>query len=245
MQPATELAAAVEVAAVVLAGGASVRLAAAIPKPFRQLGGRPMLDYSLSAFAGATSVTSIVVVLPASLLGAMTDSLLSAPKVRAVTAGGPSRQESLLRGLAVIPDDASVVAVHDAARPLITPGIIDRVVAGVSEGFSGAVCAIPLDDAIKRVGEGDEILGPRSRVGLWRAQTPQVFRRDCLETALAQAIAAGVVCDDCSEMATRAGYRVRVVQGDPRNVKVTRPGDLELCERLLGGDGAGDVGRGA
>jgi 2-C-methyl-D-erythritol 4-phosphate cytidylyltransferase len=70
-------------------------------------------------------------------------------------------------------------------------------------------------------------------VGLWRAQTPQAFRRDCIEASVKQAVADGVACDDCSEMATRAGYRIRVVAGSVRNMKITRPGDIELCHALL------------
>jgi 2-C-methyl-D-erythritol 4-phosphate cytidylyltransferase len=156
-------------------------------------------------------------------------------KVVAVTGGGGLRQESLARGLACVPPGVEIVAVHDAARPMVTSAVIDGVVAGVADGFDGAVAAVPVDDAIKEVAEGGEILEPRSRGGLWRAQTPQAFVRACLETALARALADGIACDDCSEMATRVGYRVRVVPGDPRNIKVTRPGDLDLCERLLGG----------
>lgn len=218
---------------VVLAAGRSERLADPVPKPFRLLAGRRMLDYSLDAFAEVPIVASIVVVVPASLRDSMEASLLSAPKVRAVAAGGPSRQESLDRGLACIPVEATMVMVHDAARPFVTPGIIERVSDGVSGGFDGAIAAIPVDDAIKEVGAGGEIQGPRSRVGLWRAQTPQAFDRDCLEASLARTLAAGVICDDCSEMVTGMGYRVRVVPGDPRNIKVTRPDDFDLCERLL------------
>src|SRR6266705_6082011 len=89
--------------------------------------------------------------------------------------------------------------------------------------WSSDVCSSDL-------GEAGAILGLRSRVGLWRAQTPQAFRRDCIEASVKQAVADGVACDDCSEMVTRAGYRVRVVAGSVRNMKITRPGDIELCE---------------
>src|SRR5207302_215160 len=82
-----------------------------------------------------------------------------------------------------------VVVVHDAARPMVSPAFIDTVVAGVAEGFDGAISAVPIDDAIKEVAGGGEILAPRSRQGLWRAQTPQAFARECLETSLAKALA--------------------------------------------------------
>jgi len=223
-------------AAVLLAAGRSERLAGSVPKPFVSLGGRRVLDYSLAALGDAPGIESIVVVVPDHLRHALAGDLLAVPKVVAVVAGGPSRQGSLVLGLASVAQaapTAGVVAVHDAARPLVTPGIVEAVVGAVAGEFDGAVAAIPLDDAVKEVGDAGAILGLRSRVGLWRAQTPQAFRRDCIEVSVKQAVADGVACDDCSEMVTRAGYRVRVVVGSVRNMKITRPGDIELCQALL------------
>jgi 2-C-methyl-D-erythritol 4-phosphate cytidylyltransferase len=213
-----------------------------MPKPFLMLAGRRVLDYSLAALGDAPSVGSVVVVVPEALRDELEGQLLAMPKVVAVLAGGPSRQESLALGLAGLASLAGrpgvlgvpgVIAVHDAARPLVTAEIFEDVVGAVSGEFDGAIAAIPVDDALKQVGDGDGIVGPRSRGGLWRAQTPQAFRRDCIEVSVKQALADGVVCDDCSEMATRAGYRIRVVAGSARNVKITRPGDIELCRALL------------
>jgi 2-C-methyl-D-erythritol 4-phosphate cytidylyltransferase len=210
-----------------------------MPKPFLMLAGRRVLDYSLAALGDAPSVGSVVVVVPEALRDELEGQLLAMPKVVAVLAGGPSRQESLALGLAGLAGRPGVlgvpgvIAVHDAARPLVTPEIFEDVVGAVSGEFDGAIAAIPVDDALKQVGDGDGIVGPRSRGGLWRAQTPQAFRRDCIEVSVKQALADGVVCDDCSEMATRAGYRIRVVAGSARNVKITRPGDIELCRALL------------
>jgi len=227
-------------AAVVLAAGRSERLAGSVPKPFLSLAGRRVLDYSLAALRDAPSVGSIVVVVPEALRSSLEGDLLAVPKVVAVVAGGPSRQGSLVLGLASVARVAAaagVVAVHDAARPLVTPGIVEEVVGAVAGEFDGAIAAIPLDDAVKEVGDAGAILGLRSRVGLWRAQTPQAFRRDCIEASVKQAVADGVACDDCSEMATRAGYRVRVVASSVRNMKITRPGDIELCQALLAATG--------
>ena len=223
-------------AAVVLAAGRSERLACSVPKPFLSLAGRRVLDYSLAALGDAPSIGSIVVVVPEALRTVAEADLLAVPKVIGVVAGGPSRQGSLLLGLARVARldvGAGVIAVHDAARPLVTSALVEEVVGAVSGEFDGAIAAIPLDDAVKEVGRTGAILGPHSRVGLWRAQTPQAFRRDCIEASVKQAVAEGVDCDDCSEMATRAGYRVKVVTGSVRNVKITRPGDIELCQALL------------
>jgi 2-C-methyl-D-erythritol 4-phosphate cytidylyltransferase len=195
-----------------------------------------MVDYSLAAFAAAEAVTSIVVAVPAGLSEELRAEIAAQPKVSSVVDGGEARQDSLARALRAVPVEVEVVAVHDAARPLVTSTVIGAVLAALA-GADGAIAAIPLDDAVKDVAEGGLIRGPRSRAGLWRAQTPQAFRRASLETALERAIADGVVCDDCSEMATRIGYRVVVVPGSPRNLKVTRGADLELCEALLAGGG--------
>ena len=220
--------------AIVLAAGSSLRLAGALPKPFRPLAGRPVLEYSLRAFAAVPSVGAVVVVVPNGQRGAAERTCAAFPVVVAVTLGGALRQDSLACGLACLPAGVEVVAVHDAARPMISPEVIAAVLAGVGEGFDGAIAALPLDDALKEVDQEGEIRAARSRAGLWRAQTPQAFTRSCLDDALAQARRDGEPCDDCSQMATRAGYRVRVVNGDPLNLKVTRPADLDLCERLLG-----------
>jgi len=179
-------------------------------------------------------------VVPEAFRNALEGDLLAVPKVIAVVAGGPSRQVSLLlglAGLARLAAGAGVIAVHDAARPLVTSKLVEEVVGAVSGEFDGAIAAIPLDDAVKEVGRTGAILGPHSRVGLWRAQTPQAFRRDCIEASVKQAVAEGVDCDDCSEMGTRAGYRIRVVAGSVRNMKITRPGDIELCQALLAATG--------
>ena len=195
-----------------------------------------MVDYSLAAFAAVDAVASIVVAVPPGLTHELRAAVAALPKVSGVVDGGTARQDSLARALAAVPADVEIVAVHDAARPLVTREVVGAVLAALA-GADGAIAAIPLDDAVKDVGEGGEIRGPRSRVGLWRAQTPQAFRRGCLEEALRRALADGVVCDDCSEMATRIGYRVVVVPGNPRNLKVTREADLALCEALLAAGG--------
>lgn len=224
-------------AAVVLAAGRSERLPGGVPKPFLALAARRVLDHSLAAFGQAPSVGSIVVVVPEALRSELQAELAGWPKVVAVVAGGDTRQESLAHGLAGFAAGSggadTIIAVHDAARPLVTSGLIEDIVAAVSGPFDGAIAATPVDDAIKEVDGDGGILRPRSRSGLWRAQTPQAFRRDCLEASVKQALADGVTCDDCSEMATRAGYRVRVVAASPHNLKITRPGDLELCEAIL------------
>lgn len=220
------------VAAVLLGGGTGDRVGASLPKQFLDLGGKPLLLHSLEALRSCPRIDAVVVVLPATRPPRI-DEELSAASVIAVVDGGPTRQASLVEGLSALPSENEVVVVHDAARPLVTPAIIVRVLEVVGGRVHGAVPALAVDEALKEVSSTSEILGSRSRAGLRRAQTPQAFLRDALEDSLARADAEGVVCEDCSEMLTRAGYKVLAVEGDPMNLKVTYPEDLAICEAIL------------
>ena len=220
--------------AVLLAGGSGERIGGEVPKQFLDLAGRPMIAHALAAFERSPDVGAVVVVLPLEP-PPLTVNALWTPKVVSVTTGGATRQASLSEGLICLPDETDVVLVHDAARPLVQPALISRVLGGIDDEHDGAVPGIPVDDALKEVTSDGLVVGRRARAGLWRAQTPQGFRREALEDALARADAQGLVCEDCAEMAVRAGYRVRIVAGDPANLKATRREDLALLEALLAG----------
>jgi 2-C-methyl-D-erythritol 4-phosphate cytidylyltransferase len=191
-----------------------------------------MFVHPLEALDRAARVSAIVVVLPEERPD-FVDEHLSKEKICSIANGGASRQVSLGQGLECLPEETTVVLVHDAARPLLDRRLIDRVLDGFDGSFHGVISAIPMDDSIKEVSDAREILSARARRSLWRAQTPQAFLRDSLEDALARADAEGIDCDDCSELLTRAGYRVKVVEGDPWNLKVTRPKDVSLAEAIL------------
>lgn len=154
------------------------------------------------------------------------------PKVHSITRGGPTRQSSLASGLARLPAETDVVLVQDAARPLLTDAQISNVLEGLAGGYDGAISAVPLEDSLKRASDG-EIVATVSRESVWKAQTPQAFRRRALEKALKEAKEAGVEGTDCSELLTRAGSRVKLVEGDPLNIKLTRPADLRLAELIF------------
>lgn len=215
-----------------------MRLGSRLPKQFVEVAGHPMIKHSIKAFEASALVDAVVVVLPEER-PTFVDEELRSEKIASVTSGGAARQTSLAEGLACLPEESAIVLVHDAARPMITPALIQRVIEGVGNEFVGAVCGLPVEDAVKEVSAQGEIISTRRREGLWRAQTPQAFLRGPLEDSLARADAEGIVCDDCSEMVTRAGYKVRAVMGDPLNIKVTVKRDLILCEKLLAGRSAG------
>jgi 2-C-methyl-D-erythritol 4-phosphate cytidylyltransferase len=236
------------VTAVVLAGGSGERFGADVAKQFLDLAGRPMLAHALAAMERTRQVTATVVVLPVERPPFVDLALKGLAKLSSVTNGGPTRQASLGEGLICLPEETEIVLVHDAARPAVQPSLIARVVAALEDGDGphaidtpndGAVPAVPVDDALKEVTSEGLVVGRRSRAGLWRAQTPQGFRRECIEDALARADAEGTLCEDCAEMVVRAGYRVRVVPGDPINLKATRREDLRLLEALLAGSAQG------
>ena len=220
------------VTAVVLGGGAGSRFGSETPKQFFDLAGRPMFHHCLEALSNSPEVDAIVLVLPAS--GDEFESY-EGPKMSAVVSGGATRQDSLSEGLVCIAEEVAVVLVHDAARPLLTPNLVSKVLAGLGPGVDGAIAALPVEDALKEVSADGLLLGGRPRAGVWRAQTPQAFIRDVLEDALVRSQAEGRYADDCSEMVIRAGGVVRAVPGDPANVKVTTAADLRLCESLLAG----------
>jgi 2-C-methyl-D-erythritol 4-phosphate cytidylyltransferase len=230
------------VTAVVLAGGSGVRFGADVAKQFLDLAGQPMLTHALAAFERSPEVAATIVVLPVERPPFVDLALGGLAKLASVTNGGPTRQASLSEGLVCLPDETEIVLVHDAARPAVQPSLIARVVDALGDDeddldvpYDGAIPAIPVDDALKEVTEEGLVVGRRARAGLWRAQTPQGFRRECLEDALARADAEGILCEDCAEMAVRAGYRIRTVPGDPTNLKATRREDLRLLEALLAG----------
>jgi 2-C-methyl-D-erythritol 4-phosphate cytidylyltransferase len=154
---------------------------------------------------------------------------VSAGKVREVVTGGDTRAVSVRSALAAVGEDATVVLVHDAARPLLTEDVLDRVLTGLGDGWDGAVPALPVCDTLKRV-EGEEVRETVARDGLVAAQTPQAFVASTLREALAGDVAEA---SDCATLVEARGGRVRVVEGDHRLLKVTEPADLDLVAGWL------------
>lgn len=217
--------------ALLVAAGAGERLGGERPKAFVGLGELPMLAEPLRRLDESDWVDSIVVVVPADWEepGILLAEELSATKVVAAVTGGATRAESVRAALAEVPDEALVVLVHDAARPLITDAVIERVLAPLSEGFDGAVPGLPVADTLKRVEDG-VVAETVSRDGLVTVQTPQAFLLPKLRQAYAGDLAGAT---DCSSLVEALGGRVKVVEGDPRLLKVTTPADLELVRAWL------------
>lgn len=217
--------------AILVAAGSGSRLGSDRPKAFAALAGRPLLAESLERLDASEWIDAIVVAAPpgweepAILLAEE----LVASKVSAVVTGGASRAESVRIALAEVAEDALVVLVHDAARPLVDDAMIERLLTRIAEGADGVVPGVAIGDTVKRV-VGDIVAETIDRAALVAAQTPQVFVGDRLRAAYSGELAGAT---DCASLVERAGGRVAVVAGDPRLVKVTTANDLELVTRLL------------
>lgn len=203
-------------------------------KAFADLAGRPLLAHALEAVAASPEVDRVVaVVAPEALerareLGA---SLRHGDKLAPPVAGGAERQDSVERGLASLPAEVEWVAVHDAARPLVRPEDVTRVVRAARE-HGAALLAVPVADTLKQV-EGDLVRATPPRAEYRAAQTPQVFRADWLREALAKARAEGVHGTDDAALVERLGVAVRVLPGDASNFKITTAEDLERAAGVL------------
>jgi 2-C-methyl-D-erythritol 4-phosphate cytidylyltransferase len=218
--------------AVLAAAGRGERLGSDRPKAFARLGGRPLLAESLERLEGSDWIDFVVIAAPAEWEepAILLAEELGAGKVSSVVTGGATRSESVREALAEIADDAAVVLVHDAARPLLPEEVIERVLAPLSEGWDAVVPGLPLSDTVKRV-EGDRVVETLPRGELVAVQTPQAFIASVLRGALT-----GDVSDatDCAALVETRGGRVKVVKGDHRLVKVTSGEDLALVEAWLG-----------
>lgn len=215
---------------VIVAAGSASRMGG-IDKVMAPLGGEPMIARTVRAFQDCDAVKKIVVVTREDLILPITSLCSGMDKVKAVVAGGSSRQESVHLGLNALSGEVQLVAVHDGARPLATWQLIDRVIRAANT-YGAAAPAIPVKDTIKVV-QGGVVKQTPDRATLFAVQTPQVFDFDLLLGALKKVEQEQLqVTDDCSAV-EQMGMRVKIVEGDERNLKVTTPMDLKIAQMLL------------
>lgn len=220
---------------IVVAAGRGQRLGGAVPKQLLDLGGRSMLRRSVEAFDGHDRVSRLVVVLSEERVGEGQALIGSTRRPCDVVAGGARRQDSVAGGLAAMPADVSVILVHDAARPFVSGDLIDRVIDGAC-AHGAAVPGVTVRDTVKRVDRHRLVVTetmPREDIRL--AQTPQGFRRDVLEAAVALG-QRGTEATDEAALAEQAGHDVVVVPGDEGNVKITTADDLLRARRRVDPD---------
>ncbi len=216
--------------AVIVAAGSASRMGG-IDKVMAPLGGKPMVARTVAAFQSCDAIGEIVIVTRPDLIRPISALCAGMDKVRAVVAGGSSRQESVGLGLNALSKDVELAAIHDGARPLITEAVIDRTVRAANS-YGAAAPAVPVKDTIKVV-KGGLVEKTPERATLQGVQTPQVFDFDLLRGALKKAQEEkAALTDDCSAV-ERLGMQVKIVEGDERNLKVTTPMDLKIAEMLL------------
>ena len=217
---------AADLVVIVPAAGTGSRFGSGIPKQFQPLAGKPLVQHVIERFLLDENVMRVVVPVAEVLLASVKNS----ERVSFV-AGGATRQQSVIRGLEEA-EDAEFIAVHDAARPLFSPAIFHAVIAGARE-VGAALPVIPVADTIHVMNDDATVKETLDRAMLGAAQTPQCFRADILRDILKRAQAEGIEGTDEAGLAVRFGYTVKGIPGDPRNLKITVPEDLEIAESYL------------
>jgi 2-C-methyl-D-erythritol 4-phosphate cytidylyltransferase len=223
--------------ALIPAAGVGARMAASSPKQYLSINGKPMLRHTLDAFLASELIAHTYVVVSAG--DGYIDGVLpeagadAAAAVTVLRCGGATRMESILNGLHAIRDavgDDDLVLVHDAARPGLTPSLIARLITEAGANLAGGLLALPVVDTVKSTTSGVTATIPRD--GMWLAQTPQMFRYALLEHALASAADPKAITDDASAVEL-LGLSPQLVEGHPRNLKVTLPSDIRIAEMYL------------
>ncbi|AKU20267.1 2-C-methyl-D-erythritol 4-phosphate cytidylyltransferase [Massilia sp. NR 4-1] len=217
--------------ALIPAAGVGARMAAATPKQYLALGGRPMLAHTLQAFLGSELIAHTYVVVSAE--DGYIDAIVPPSGVTVLRCGGATRMDSVLNGLRALRDvaaDGDMVLVHDAARPGLTPELIRKLIEEVGANPAGGLLALPVVDTVKSTRGGAVATIPRD--GMWLAQTPQMFSYALLLRALSSAPDASAITDDASAV-EMLGLSPQLVEGHPRNLKVTLPSDIRIAEMYL------------
>jgi 2-C-methyl-D-erythritol 4-phosphate cytidylyltransferase / 2-C-methyl-D-erythritol 2,4-cyclodiphosphate synthase len=223
----------VHVSAIIAAGGRGARFGGDRPKQLLTLAGRPILQHSVDAFVRSDRIAEIVVALPPDLAANPPAYLRDTGKPILVVEGGERRQDSVAKAFARVSPSSELILIHDAARPMVSGDLIGRTIDAAAE-YGAAIAALPATDTVKRGNAQRVIVDTLPRSEIFLAQTPQVFRATVLRDALALARQSADATDEAM-LAEQAGHPVRLVDGDPRNIKITTPSDLEVAERAFAG----------
>ena len=235
-----------KIASVIVAAGRGTRAGGDVSKQYARIGGRPVLTHTLEAFARHPAITDIVVMIASEDRQLFEQAAAGIDKVRASVEGGPTRQDTVRRGLTAIEHYApDLVLIHDAARPFVDTATISRVIAAL-KAHPGAIAGIPVADTLKSAATDGTIANTVARAGLWRAQTPQGFRYAGIRAAHDAAAAQGRndFTDDAA-IAEWAGLPVALVEGSARNIKITNAEDLALADRDMRATATLDVRTGS
>jgi len=221
-----------KVSAIIPAAGMGIRMGSNIPKQFLLLDGKPILHHTLTVLDQCSIVNEIVLVMSEKEIENSRQPIQdSHPKVTRIIAGGKERQDSVYNGLQSLDSETDIVVVHDGVRPFVSADLIHETVKAACD-FGAAITAIPVSDTIKKVNEEGLVECTVDRNGLWRVQTPQTFQVSLLKEAFAKAQADNFYGTDEGSLIEYLGREVKVVSGSEFNIKITRPEDLVLGEKI-------------
>lgn len=223
-------------AAIIAAGGSGRRMGQAIPKPFLHLCNRPLIDYSLKELEKSSLIDSIVLVVSKNFLKQAVALIAQKryKKVNAIVPGGPTRAQSVYNGLRAVSEDCSVVLIHDAARPLISQRLLSKcLLPAIGKGIN-CIAAVPVKATIKKINlKNKYIADTPQRKTLYEAQTPQVFQKKALLSAYKKFKHSIRNFKDDASLLEAAGKRVKIIESDYSNIKITTKEDLKIAEALL------------
>lgn len=232
----------IKTVAIIAGGGIGKRMQTGTPKQYLEILGRPMICHTLDRFLGIGEIKKIVIVLPEGLAPSFERDITLPPPPPLegggkgegafwiVTSGGSQRQDSVRNGLKLVPDTCDVVLVHDACRPFVTQKVINDSIKSAFEN-GAAIVAAPIKETIKEVSE-KTVKQTVDRNCLWGAQTPQAFRTGILKRAYERAYKDGFYGTDDAMLVERIGGKVKIIEGDYRNIKITTPEDLNVAEAI-------------
>lgn len=218
--------------AIIVAAGSGTRFGSEKPKQFLEIAGKPLIFHTLSRFENCDSIDEIILVLPENEIENFREisNNQNLKKLSKIISGGRTRAESVFNGLQAVNEKCEIVAVHDGARPLVSPEEISSVVQKATE--TGAAClTAKVTDTIKRI-EGDKITGTIDRLGLRRALTPQCFRKEILQSAFENADLSEAVTDECF-LVEKLGFEIAFVDGSAKNIKITTREDFAVAVIFL------------
>lgn len=220
--------------AIIAAGGTGKRLGHPAGKQYLKISGKPVLAYTLLPFQKSSIIDGIIVVVESEKIDYCRQEVIekyNIDKVKRVIAGGKERQDSVFNGLKELPEDCQTVIIHDGARPMVTPELIEKSFKALS-GCDGLVVGVPSRDTIKSV-SGNIVIETIPRKKLWQIQTPQVFPRKLLIDAYEKARRDNLQATDDAAIMEKYGYKIKVVKGFYNNIKLTTPEDLKLVKTLI------------
>ncbi len=223
------------VTAIIVAAGKGRRMGKAYNKQYIQLGDKPILAYTLAVFEEAKTIDRIILVVARDEISYVRDKIIKKynfKKTVKVVGGGKERQDSVYAGLQELGKECEIVLIHDGARPFVDEKIIEGSI-DLARDSGAAIVAVPPKDTIKIANQEGEVIKSLDRSKLWAVQTPQTFRYPLLKRAYRHARERGLLATDDSMLVEELGHRVKILEGDYENIKITTPEDLILGEGIL------------